>query len=521
MSRFFWKSLAVLCLTGPLLPVAMGEPVSAISADQLFAQGDFEAARQAYAGASAKTPEEVAPRLGLVRALLRLDRWEQAQTEAQAASRKFPKNADAHGLLALALIRAGWQPPYAAEAAESLTLDTGDYWGLVASGRAAEWDGRSEDARKLFRRASAARPDLPDALLGLLGALHSRRDAAEAAGVASKYLALHPRGQPHDRAVKVLSESRADAGAQGTGEEDEGLADTQAGPAALTVDFVGDSAVFPVTINGVRFRLLFDTGGGGGILLNRDAARRLRLPVVAHTVVYGAHGHEDAEVFRADTLALGGKVYRHPAVLAVGTASDAADGILSGNVFSDSVLTLDFEQRKVTLTQGKAQAPAPLPSDRALVLPWHFYRGHLFVRVSLNTIPLWAMLDTGDSTTILSLTLAAAQLKGLPKEQVHHAAVRSRKGSAIGSSDPQEEYIASRAESQVLLGTDPPTIIPIPTVGVSVLDRQVSPDFDFEIQMLLGMSSLTYARRVTFDYPRRLFTFEYRDPDTAPEPKKK
>ena len=39
--------------------------------------------------------------------------------------------------------------------------------------------------------------------------------------------------------------------------------------------------------------------------------------------------------------------------------------------------------------------------------------------------------------------------------------------------------------------------------------------------MLLGMSSLTYARRVTFDYPRRLFTFEYRDPDTVPEPKKK
>ena len=130
------------------------------------------------------------------------------------------------------------------------------------------------------------------------------------------------------------------------------------------------------------------------------------------------------------------------------------------------------------------------------------------------------MLDTGDATTILSLELATAQLKDVPKDQVHRATIRPQRGTAIGNSAPQEEYIASRNESQVLLGTNPTTIVPMPTIGVSILDRQVSPDFGFEIRMLLGMSSLTYARRVTFDYPRRLFTFEYRDPDAKPEPKK-
>ena len=59
------------------------------------------------------------------------------------------------------------------------------------------------------------------------------------------------------------------------------------------------------------------------------------------------------------------------------------------------------------------------------------------------------------------------------------------------------------------------------TIGESTLDREVSPEYDFEIGLLLGASSLTYARRVTFDYPRRLLTFEYQDPDLLPKPKKK
>ena len=46
----------------------------------------------------------------------------------------MPDNADAHGLLALALIRAGWQEPYADEAKKSLALDPQNYWGLLAFG---------------------------------------------------------------------------------------------------------------------------------------------------------------------------------------------------------------------------------------------------------------------------------------------------------------------------------------------------------------------------------------------------
>lgn len=516
-----WKILRIACFFALSLPAA-GTSAAPLLGDQSFARGDFEAARQAYA-AAVKTPGEAGPRLGLVRTLLRLDRWAEAQAEAQTAVREFPRSADAHGLLALVLIRAGWLPPYADEAGRSLALDPGDYWGLVASGRSAEWDGRREDARGLFRRAAAARPDLPDALLGLLGVLDEKPGAAEIATVRAKYLALRPQGHPHDREVEALQqEAREAATARKAGAEtDTPRVATQTGPAVLTVDFVGDYAVFPVTINGGGLRLLFDTGGGGGVLLSRDAARRLHLPVAGRTVVYGAHGHEDADVLQADTLGLGGQVFRFPGVLAVGAAPASTDGILSGSVLGDSVLTLDFEQRKATLTQGAGQAPAPLPGDHAVSLPWRTYRQHLFLRVSVNAVPLWAMLDTGDYQTILSLALASEQLKGVPKDEVRRATVRGGRGSAIGNSAPKEEYVASRAESQVLLSTDPPAFIPFQTVGVSILDRQVSPDFDFEIPMLLGMSSLTYARRVTFDYRRRLFTFEYRDPDAEPGPKKK
>ncbi len=190
--------LALCLLTGPLFAA----PVSLTPADGLFAQGLFESARQTYANAVLTTPDDATPRIGLIRTLLRLDRWADALTEAQAAAKKFPANADAHGLLALALIRAGWQSPYAEEAKQSLTLDPNDYWGLVASGRGAEWEGHLDDARKMFRQASTLHPELPDAWLSLIQTLDEARDTKEILAVSGIYVKLHPQGHPHQEAVE-------------------------------------------------------------------------------------------------------------------------------------------------------------------------------------------------------------------------------------------------------------------------------------------------------------------------------
>ncbi len=526
------KTLSALCLFGVIasLTASPGHADSAPTADTLFAQGQFDQAKRIYTAAILSTPGDIAPRLGLIRTLLRLDCWVDAQTAAQDAVLKFPASADAHGLLALTLIRAGWQPPYADEAKQALTLEVGNYWGLVASGRAADWDGNPNEARRLFRQASAAHPELPEAWLGLLQTLDSKGDAKEKSEVMKTYFQLTPQGQPHDREREKLEDLRRNYSAYLTGfgsdppyrrVSDETVSkspsEKTATPTAIKVDFVGDYAAFPVSIQGKPFHLLFDTGGGNEVTLNAGAARRLGLPVLAHSYIRGVAGKENSEIYKAASMTLGNFSYRSIAINTMSGSPREMDGILGGNILNDSVVTLDYENRTAFLAQDySASAPLPLPGDRCITLPFRTYHGDLYISVLLNTIPLWALLDSGDEVTLLSLRLAREQLKNSPKSETHSGTTHTRHG--IGSNPTQ--FIASRDTSEITLSTNPPVAIPMPTIGVSDLDDEVSPGSDFEVGMLLGVSSLTYARRLTFDYPRRLLTFEYRDPDAAKPAKK-
>ena len=290
----------------------------------------------------------------------------------------------------------------------------------------------------------------------------------------------------------------------------------------MTVEFIGDYVLFPVTINGSPFRLLFDTGGGDDILLDWNAAKRLHLPLIAHSYIRGVSGREKSDTLKAQALTLTGLTYKSIKIETFNALQDSGDGILGGDILRDSVATLDFEQRTARFTQGAAaQAPATLPGDGSVSLPFHFYHGDLYVQLMLNSVPVWALVDTGAYDTTISLRLAKQQLKSVPKDDVRTGTFSGRHG--VGNTDKKTEYIVSRAESQITLSQTPPVSVPTPTIGTSDADRVVSPSAgcDFEVSLWLGMSSFTYARRVTFDYPRHLLTFEYEAPEAAPTPKPK
>jgi predicted aspartyl protease len=534
MFLLFKKLRIALCLAGmisALLP-SLGHADSASTVDTLFALGQFDQAKQIYTTAILSTPGDIAPRLGLIRTLLRLNHWPEARTAAQEAVSKFPNSADAHGLLALTLIRAGWQPPYADEAKQALALDSGNYWGLVASGRAADWDDNTSEARRLFRQAAAAHPELPDAWADLLVLRNEVCDAKEEAATAQTYLKLNPHGHPYEAITENVREYYAQSVALqkafGTGPLfqyvtpilPEGVsANGSNSSQTMTVNFEGDYAVFPVKINGQPFKLLFDTGGGNDILLYRNPAKRLQLPVLATGFIRGVGGREKSETLKADHLTLAGIDYKSVKILTADSFGNNMDGIFSGNILDDSVVTLDFEARTVTFAQG-TKAPDTLASDKSVALPYHFYHGKLYLRLSLNTIPVWALLDTGAYQTSLSLRLAQEQLKSVPKEDVHSGTYDGKRG--VGNTDKKMQYLASRDESHIGLSENPPAYIPMETIGTSDLDNEISPDpdCDFEVSLWIGMSSLTYAHRLTFDYPRHLLTFEYRDPDAVKPTKK-
>lgn len=522
--------LVACLLLACLLPVSRADPISLSysGADQAFAQGRFEEARQDYALAAKTSPATAAPRLNLIRTLLRMDRWPEAVAEAQGAAQAFPSSADAHGLLSLALIRAGWATGCADEAKKSLALDAGDYWGLVASGRLADWDGRREDARRIFRQAAALRPDLPDAWGDLLEMLDPARDAVEMASVSAAYVKLRPYGHPHAVLLEDARDFLDNAAAYERGFGGRRTFERPApapgapggGPDAdesttFPASVVGNYFVLPVTIDGVRYRLLFDTGGGGGITLNRRAAGKLNLTPLAHSFIRGVNGRESSETLRAESMTVGAWTYHAIRIETTSAVFTGFDGILGGNVFRDSRVTLDGKTSAVTLERGAAGgAPAARPGNRSAVIPLHPYHGGLFAAVSVNQVPVWALTDTGASDTMLSLRLAADQLKAVPPGDSQRGSVRERHG--VGDSDRKTDYIASPDESTLTLSRDPPVSITLPTVGATDMDRQVSPSVDFEVGLFLGMSSLLYAERLTFDYPRHQLTFEFVDPDAAP-----
>ncbi len=505
MLNRFGTAAAFVFLTLSLRPAFGQTPVG----DQFFAQGQFEAARKAYAQS-----DDPAAQAGLVRALLRLDRWDDAITAAQAFTAKNPKNADAHGLLSLALIRGGWQPPYADEAKQSLALDSNNYWGLVASGRAADWDGHVEDARTLFRKASALHPEWPDALLGLLRTLDDDKDAAEKTAVTTKYLALNPQGQPFDRENEGLRDFHANASVYQHSfnadppfqqVEDKGQPDKK-DAATLKVGFSGDWAVFPVTINDQQFRLIFDTGAGD-LVLTPNSAKRLKLPVIAHSYIRGLNGREPSTVLKAGTMSLGDLSYRSIPILTSGFSPDGSDGLLGGSTLDDCVITLDYIGGTATLSPAKtAAAPPPLPGDQVAALPFRVYRERLFLSVWVNGHPTWAMLDSGAQQTMMSLRFAKEQLKGVPKDDYHFGTFRGRTG--IGDTNQRTDYVYSHDQSHISLSDQPPISVDTDTLGESQMDREFSPGYNFEIGLLLGASSLTYARRGTFDYPRHVLTLE-------------
>lgn len=527
-----FRVFALIALFSLCLSKAQAQllPKQPSAGEMVFAAGNLESAQKFYSAAVKAAPEALAPRLGLIRTLMRQDNWPEALTEAQAATLKFPACADSHGLLSLALIRAGWSGEYVKEAAQSLALDANNFWGLLATGRAAEWEGDYKAAHCCFWRASETHPEWPEGWGQLLVLEDDTLTPKEAIQIAAIYLKLDPHGHPHREIVENARDITENVAVYQTVFSENKtfqriLSPSAAGtetlqPSTMAVDFLGDFAIFPVTINGQPFRLLFDTGGGSDILLYWNSAKRLHLRSLAHTHIRGVGGSEKSDVLKAESMEIAGIPYRSIKIVTADTMLEKTDGILGGNILNDSVVTLDFEKKTALLMNGaNAHAPVPLSGDKSITLPFHYYHGCLYIQAAVNGQPLWALLDTGAFRSTLSLRLAREQLRGLPKEDIQTGTDTGKRG--IGSSDNKMQYIVSRYESQIQLSQNPPVYIPIDTAGTSDLDRQISPSAqtDFEISLWMGMSSFTYARRITFDYPRHLLTFEYKEPDLAPAPR--
>ena len=277
--------LRLPCRPGHSAPRNLSPP----KLDELFTEGKFARARDVYAQALKNAPGDAELHQGLSLALSRLDNWPQALAEAQKAVASAPQSADAHGLLALSLLRAGQTVGAGRETARTLELDPKNYRGLVAQGRLQLWEGQKAQARDTLRQAIALRPDDPDAWFYIVDAFED--DVTdELLHDIDAYAALKPKGHPHDLAMESLPTLRPylahfanDSPYHAEAPVSEAqLKAADAGDAppvtfSTPFEFSGDYVALPILLNDQKMRVLFDTGGGFSIALNKKAAERLKL----------------------------------------------------------------------------------------------------------------------------------------------------------------------------------------------------------------------------------------------------
>lgn len=158
------------------------------------------------------------------------------------------------------------------------------------------------------------------------------------------------------------------------------------------------------------FRFVIDTGTGADALVTPELAQLIGLPTVGQASLSdpSGMGAKRAPVAYIDTLEVAGiqfngiRAVEHSFFAEAG----ACEGLLGFTLFRNYLLTLDFPNRMVTLTEGELQ-----PDGGKSVLPFRMQDGVPIARLQVDGLqPVEAQLDSGGGGLLLPEKLAA-QLK--------------------------------------------------------------------------------------------------------------
>jgi len=161
-----------------------------------------------------------------------------------------------------------------------------------------------------------------------------------------------------------------------------------------------------VTIDGKGpFRFVIDTGTGADAFVSPELADQLQLPTSAAAVVNdpSGQGPHRAPVVLLPSIRIAGvefswvKAIRHEVTGEAGSCQ----GLLGFTLFRDYLLTLDFPNRQVRLTEG-----ALLPDGEMTVLPFRMPDGVPIASLLVSGQPFEAQFDSGGGGLTLPQSLA-------------------------------------------------------------------------------------------------------------------
>jgi len=162
-----------------------------------------------------------------------------------------------------------------------------------------------------------------------------------------------------------------------------------------------------VTINGKGpYRFVIDTGTGADAFVTPELANELQLSSTAEAVVSdpSKQGRERAPIVLLPSLQLAGVTFYWVKAIQHTVTGEAGScqGMLGFTLFRDYLLTLDFPDRQVLLTEG-----ALTQDGGKTVLPFRMPDGVPIASLRVNGQTVEAQLDSGGGGLTLPETLAA------------------------------------------------------------------------------------------------------------------
>jgi predicted aspartyl protease len=156
-----------------------------------------------------------------------------------------------------------------------------------------------------------------------------------------------------------------------------------------------DKPFVMVMVNGKGpFRFVIDTGTGAEAFVTGELADELHLPVVGQVRLSdpSKQGGQHVPLVQIESLEVAGLVF--PDIKAARhTLSDAdghCDGLLGFRLFRNTLLTLDFPNRRMSLASGGL-----VPDGEHSVLPFRMPDGIPIIPMHIGDLPIEAQIDTG------------------------------------------------------------------------------------------------------------------------------
>lgn len=435
---FLRRLVGVLCLIG-LASVAFSpaqhpeEAQRFQSAERHFGKREFKKAAREYRKVVKASPGEPLARYGLVRALIRLNKIEEAKSTAEAAVQALPESATAWTALADVHYRLARFENAASLYRRALLKDPNEARALLGLGKILAGEGKGRSARKQFQEAFRLDPDDPDIVRAWARVLE---ESEEEFALWEKFVSTATYEEPSVvQQIRSWLDLRESLG-KPTPCHVEG--DPVAEPVPLhpvyipldpytgSVNQVGRYEI-PVRFDGEdALRLELDTGASG-LTLRRGAAKRAGLREISKTVVrgVGGKGFRHAGFALAESVRIGSLTFKDCLVTLVGNESLGPDGLVGSDLFADFLVTLDFKAQQVSF---KRLPPLPEPenaeemrfipayrfdqrvdSSQHEFMPVRRFQSHLLLETVVNKKARgYFLIDSGASQSSIALRLARA-----------------------------------------------------------------------------------------------------------------